>query len=681
MSELAFSDFLGNWAALPWAVDYLEKKPIDATNGELIVGTFTYLIERAPDTPLRQLYPTALDSMALSELDLSVRMWNALRRRECFTFGDIASRTVAQISAWRNVGVTSVAELLRELTLTALRGDRVAGVSTASEVDETATADDDEAATSALAAMREIGEWNRLLGRANSSVLVRDPEVSDPERVAAAREKLDSVTASSLGLDSAVGIETLLDSVIGTLDERSRRVLAGRWFSDTPITLQQIADEVGVTRERVRQIEGKSQDRVRFELDRGLIADFAGAVRKRIDRVLPLENLLSTFPSLKHEVSTVAQPVWRVIDRADDAYEIVDGWCAPGSIHGAVELTRAIAIRSSQHGVLAPDSKAATFEFMGLEEDDLNRWLEHCGLTFIDGYLVTASGSTAERALALLAIAGEPLESSELLTRLGIDRSLTGLKNVLSSDDRFSRVDRDLWALSEWGLETYVSIRALIAREVETSDGPVNLVELTDRLSTAFSVSPRSILAYATSPPFSVVDGQIQLLARGEAQKSPYATRRLFRGLESWKYRTTINPDHVRGSGTPVSMGLARALRLEWQETRRFPSRKGEQTVSWTGNQPAIGSIRRFVEDDGIAIGARVFLTFGDDGRFDIQEIAEGTDVLEEVAALAGLTVGPGLIAALAVAIGLDEGSALADIIATLRKRGDLDVAELLETI
>lgn len=64
----------------------------------------------------------------------------------------------------------------------------------------------------------------------------------------------------------------ILHDALQSLDERSRRVLEARWLrtdeqgNPDPMTLQELASELGVSAERVRQIEKKALARLRTEL-------------------------------------------------------------------------------------------------------------------------------------------------------------------------------------------------------------------------------------------------------------------------------------------------------------------------------------------------------------------------------------------------------------------------------
>jgi RNA polymerase sigma-32 factor len=80
----------------------------------------------------------------------------------------------------------------------------------------------------------------------------------EPTRVLAAR---DRDYLQSEGLRSA----------LADLDERSRRIVEARWLREKPATLHELAEEFGVSAERIRQIEAK-------------------AMRKMKTRLLPLAN-------------------------------------------------------------------------------------------------------------------------------------------------------------------------------------------------------------------------------------------------------------------------------------------------------------------------------------------------------------------------------------------------------
>ncbi len=54
-----------------------------------------------------------------------------------------------------------------------------------------------------------------------------------------------------------------LGEALTVLNERERRIFEARRLADEPITLEELADEFGISRERVRQIEVRAFEKVR----------------------------------------------------------------------------------------------------------------------------------------------------------------------------------------------------------------------------------------------------------------------------------------------------------------------------------------------------------------------------------------------------------------------------------
>jgi RNA polymerase sigma-32 factor len=71
-------------------------------------------------------------------------------------------------------------------------------------------------------------------------------------------ERVETATNRSEGLRTAMA----------QLDERSRRIIEARWLrdDDDAATLQQLADEYGVSAERIRQIESKALKTMRSQM-------------------------------------------------------------------------------------------------------------------------------------------------------------------------------------------------------------------------------------------------------------------------------------------------------------------------------------------------------------------------------------------------------------------------------
>jgi RNA polymerase sigma-32 factor len=102
----------------------------------------------------------------------------------------------------------------------------------------------------------DAGEWQDWLV----------DEAPSAERVMMDNEELDNRR------------KALSDALSG-LTERERRIFEARRLADDPITLEELADQFGISRERVRQIEARAFEKVRCQVINALGATDATAGR------------------------------------------------------------------------------------------------------------------------------------------------------------------------------------------------------------------------------------------------------------------------------------------------------------------------------------------------------------------------------------------------------------------
>ena len=111
--------------------------------------------------------------------------------------------------------------------------------------------------------------------RLSQSDLSIDAPTSDESGSATFGDFLASPGASVESLvadeDMRATFREIVDAFAVDLDERGQRILRERVLAEEPRTLQQIGDELGVTRERVRQLEKKLVDQLREYLRENLV--------------------------------------------------------------------------------------------------------------------------------------------------------------------------------------------------------------------------------------------------------------------------------------------------------------------------------------------------------------------------------------------------------------------------
>ncbi|WP_185746636.1 sigma factor-like helix-turn-helix DNA-binding protein [Mycolicibacter terrae] len=692
------------WAdAFPWlegasgigAVDWWNE-PIESadpsTRRSRLSTISTLAMERLTRWTIGEIFPGLPTDVEITGLDLPVRARNVLGKYGRSKPGRLQATTLDEMLDWYQMGAGTADAILQTLadvsTSTATPTIRAfAPLPRHAEESAVIGLDPPGWVGSLVEDLTSIATWYSTIGSVDQPLFGGNVGRGTPDEVVKAQQRVKALCVSDILTEQEIerDIAALFDDALSVLDPRATEVLGARLFADDPPTLDQLGQKYDVTRERIRQIEGKARGTMMTVIsEEGPLAMAAQSARDLIGTIRPLDDLLEMIPALGKTVERVGQPAWRVLDRLDDAYEIEDGWCVVPTMSAATEFTRTqLAERANQYGVIRldelelvesgqPDRKAAITA----------AWLTHCGFVISGEYVLTRTSSVGDYAAAVLFLEGSPLSSQEIVDRFVFDRSARSLGNSLGADDRFDRVDRDRWALKEWGLEAYTGIRSMIRELVARGGGRAHLEDVVEYITGRYSVSASSVIAYSAAAPFTTKDGIVQLGGERTARKSPRQTRRLFRRPDAWAYRVRITTDHLRGSGSVAPMAITTILDLNEGQTKQLDSPLGPQSIAWTGIQPQFGTIRRFLMNEDVAAGTEAFLVIHDDHSFSFEQ---ARDIVDEPLTDALTLIGARPTAdsaearvALASAIELPENSPVSSIIGDYRARGDDDIADLL---
>jgi hypothetical protein len=656
------------------------------------------MLERLTRWTIEQIFPLLPAETALADLRMVNRAKNALTRFGYRSVGDLQGLELAELFDLPNVGIGTIDSILQALAdASTLEPAPTALLPQGQQVSPPHTpivhpSESPSHAGPFVDDLRTVASWYAALGMPARRLMDTLVPLGSPPEVIKARQRLELICANDVLAEGQAEFDVaeLLQRSIGALDDRAQQILARRFFADHPETLDEIGCNLGITRERVRQIESRARTDMLQALESGgALGAVSAAVRELVGSVLPLADLLRLIPALARPVHAAGQPGWWIMDRLDDAYEIKDGWCAAPTILSAqTETLTRLQEQANRHGVAVISDLGPLNPNLPEESalSSLRDWLSYCGYVVEEDYVFARVQSVGDRAAAILSIVGLPMLSQDILNRLGVERSLGSLRNAMAYDDRFERVDRDKWALPEWGMETYTGIRALVREEVVRNGGQISMDTLIERITSRYTVTANSVIAYASAPPFEARSGIVRLAVEDrDARKAPERTRRLYRRADGWLYRVIVTKDHLRGSGSPAPMALAAILGLQYGQIRHLDSELGPQAISWIGTQPAFGTIRRFLVDSDIETGSEIFLVVCDDGSFRIEPVDIGDAApLERALRLVGATGAearqrPRM--ALATAIGLPEESPAVSVIGGYRERGDNDIAELLLSV
>ncbi|MSO38400.1 MAG: hypothetical protein EXQ69_09160, partial [Acidimicrobiia bacterium] len=385
-------------------------------------------------------------------------------------------------------------------------------------------------------------------------------------------------------------------------------------------TLDEIGQELGVTRERIRQIEYKTARALRPQL-----AHWAGSIAAPWLSQLSSAAVSETELFSNIVVATLpAAPQYRL---AALALRIL----FPGAHTPGLGATRGVArglwtnSPEALGGTLRSIAKACPFS-----SEDFELYLRHAGISsgLLEplraqerGAIRYHAGASAwvrsnavhrDAATHILRQAGKPMASTALAGPLGINaRAVVG---NLVRDDRFRQLrPSGEWALSEWltdeqaraGLET--TLDAVIS--VLRSDGPLKRTALIGRVVEIYPVSAWSVMNTLESDLVGLTaDGRIDLTERGATPMPLRIPRRpdyvvVANGIVILRRR--VDREMLHGSGIATSRYVGWAVGLERPgEARTFVSPGQPDLIVRRGfGNSSVSSIRQQVTELEASLG------------------------------------------------------------------------------
>jgi len=499
--------------------------------------------------------------------------------------------------------------------------------------------------------------------------------------------------------DDAMMPAVLLLRLISGKDARKLRILIARMFRDTePIpTLQEIALTLGITRERVRQIESAQERRVSEALSHPVNV----ALRRALDVLSQFLGAVSEREAASRAVHDALHvPHGNVLP--DEAvifafylagyYERDARWVFRGTLRDAMQQV-ITAVMELADGSLEPEkavSIAATR--CDIPRAFIAEVLNECGVSTIGGRLFRRLANYEDRIEALFRVMGNPLSAEELCRGLGCDQSLkASILNRVIADRRFHKTDVARYALAEWGLPRYTTIVSAIREAVEVGGGGANLSALARDLSNRFGVSATSVQTYAHASPFLVDQyGVVKLADVGHVTsrrnlREPERERQLFQHDGVWYLRVKITQDVMRGVGVTTSAVAADLAGVRRGEVFTKLLDGFEIAYRWTQTQPYVSTLRAYAESRSVAVGDLIFLSLSPDENIT-SFCVMGTTIsssrgLQRLSYLCGVTTSSpsgALLTEISRSVGMAEEPNVAAVREVFVERRDREALSLL---
>lgn len=498
-------------------------------------------------------------------------------------------------------------------------------------------------------------------------------------------------------------------NALNQLERRDRHVFAARTLHlrrdaagrpsqapGGPFTLESLGRVYGVTRERVRQLQRRTERRLRREIDESPAArELAGALRDSLGVAYPLDAL-----DQAPELAALAPPdvhgderaeLWRTaiwhagftiairrFEPAEGGWALRAGVTPHDLLDGLRERAAAtgrLALRDARAALAAASVSPAVVAAL---LDETPEGMKRFGETFLPW-----PPSLTDKAEIILRWLGRPASDVELFDLIEESRSRRGFRNRLTEDQRFMRTDRSVFALRDWGLEKYRGISDEIVDIIARNGGEARMTDIVIAITDRFSVAESSVRAYANAPRFVTENGRVRLRT-DEPVEIDFPDALTVAGVyrpapDRLRYLLAVISDTMRGSGRMVPAPVANALGVGPGEDRVYQSAAGARVrISWlmaSPSGPNIGSVKSLAEETGARIGDRLALDF-DLARLTVAatRVPAGAAGAERLRLALGADAGVRPLEALAAALRVEPGA----VRETLRARRDADMLAAL---
>jgi hypothetical protein len=472
-------------------------------------------------------------------------------------------------------------------------------------------------------AMAETGATN--LGEAIASVIHKSPE---PD----AWSELAAIPLTDLASPFPHPYEALR-SWAEQLEPRESTVFTTRIAAlRRSRTLEEIAHEFGVTRERIRQVEVRVRKRLQRFLESSSALPIvwrANSVRAKLGVAAP-ETVADELLATSEETEDFRAII---LDLAGPYRREDDGWLIDRS---AQDRNPTPSILANVDEVGRVDEQLAHLELSewGLGDSLHKAWLLRCpGICEFNGRLVKWGSAIPDRLAFALADLGHPATIDDLMEHVAETRSKNSAINALGGDPRLIRVSPTEWALASWGSPEYTGTAHSIRFLLEEDGGSSTIDQIVLKMDQMFGVSENTTRSYCNAPMF-IVDGEWLRLRTpadepyqcdADSIHKPPGVFDLGHGRLG--RMTEVDENTLRGSGAWLTEAAGAVLGVKTNDRLVFRY-KGDVTVLVTfpetaNNGPSLGSVKSVADELNAKVGDCLTLVLD---TSDMSVAAELTD-------------------------------------------------------
>ncbi|RMB71927.1 hypothetical protein AYK61_22485 [Rhodococcus sp. SBT000017] len=548
----------------------------EVTLDNLLAGLAELFVAGHKDTLLADAVPALLQSLPIALMGLEARAATAVKRlTSASTLSGLLSHTVTDIFAVPGTSEQTVRDVVHGLLYCAVLRDPLG------RLDEHNDGETAPVVTQLLDDLTELAVWRRIRGEIDRPLMSVEIDDDSPEAVQEVAARLESVTSRDFPDICAGDAVDEIENLISQLDGRESIALHQRLLAAEPISLGELSTKLHLSKPASGAIESRTKAKINAACGYGTaVGNLLASLRVEIQPVASMSRLVSVHPEIEQPVPSLGVPLWLVLDRLDDYFEVTDGWAAAPDVNGAQMRTRSILEDlESPNGVVPLDDLEL---LVTMPRSELEAWLGWCAIPVVHGSALTRTKTVVDAAVGVLEAVGQPRAASDIAVLVDSGKPAQAVHRALVGDDRSVLGSDGLWSLIAWA-DAVMPAAVDLLEDFEAAD-----------------------------------DGVVRRRRRERNGKTPEQTRRLYRIGLAWRYRIVVTADQLRGSGFALPAGVAVAVGCERGGTVELRSRLGAQMVRWTGAQPTSGTIRRFLRDLDAQPGDEVLLEFSPDRSFTV---------------------------------------------------------------
>ena len=475
---------------------------------------------RSPHPPLIA-WPADLNRSILRQLPLQKRTWNCIVTAKLMDGND--ALTVGDLLQLRNFGRVSLQDLL--FSLESFLQDCVRN--------NAPEAPRDAAPDSAPGGGGIPGPWDAL-GDLLKPLLSAAAEFHGAETPADIFDPQTKRLADIMGIAAqveAVRIDDLVDDghrlssraarktaqLYESLSESQRTVIDHRIVGSPPKTLSKIGSFLGLTRERVRQIQVRMEKQIDIEIGAELHM-MTAAAKDQLGHIAA-ETAVDEYLRALLPETTPGGMLFRQLLAAELGYAKQNGVCLDETAARVLEGIRVSMNACVDDAGLVNEEQI--MEKLPAKGEWRSRWplLRKC-LVFHDlfGSLSLRDSAKARTKAALLSI-GRPATANEIAAIGGV--TPRQVSSCMSNFPSIVRVDKSRWGLADWTDEGYRGIVDEIMQRIDKGGGVADVSEIIEEIPRKFHVKETSVRGYLQTLKFAVRNGYVTLADKAAIPRRP----------------------------------------------------------------------------------------------------------------------------------------------------------------